>query len=291
MEKELRFQNKAIHYWIEGSGKPSLMMIHGFAEDHRVWDLQLDALRENYQLIIPDLPGSGKSELLGKTSMESMADAILGILDRESINECCMIGHSMGGYVTLAFAEKNPQRLNSFCLFHSTAYPDSEEKKQTRLKAIEFIKRNGVEEFLKSSTPNLFAKEVEGKTTDHGQLTTTDHRRQTDHGPRTTVKRKDMIQKLIDDYKDMKPESLIAYYDGMIQRPDRTNVLKSFPKPILFLLGKEDMAVPYQQGLEQSRFPMKPEVHTLEFSGHMGMWEQTAEANRILLAFVKNNVR
>jgi pimeloyl-ACP methyl ester carboxylesterase len=278
MEKELRFQNKAIHYWIEGSGKPPLMMIHGFAEDHRVWDLQLDALRENYQLIIPDLPGSGKSELLGETSMESMADAMLSILDRESINECCMIGHSMGGYVTLAFAEKNAHRLNSFCLFHSTAYPDSEEKKQTRMKAIEFIKRNGVEEFLKTSTPNLFAKEAEGLTTDHGQ--------------RTTVKsRKDMIQKLIDDYKNMKPESLIAYYEAMIQRPDRTTVLKSFPKPILFLLGKEDMAVPYQQGLEQSRFPMKPEVHTLEFSGHMGMWEQTAEANRILLAFFQNNVR
>ena len=281
MEKELRFQNKSIHYWLEGSGKP-LMMIHGFAEDHRVWDRQIKSLSENFQLIIPDLPGSGKSDLLSHTSMDSMAEVILAIMDNESIEECCMIGHSMGGYVTLAFAEKNAVRLNSFCLFHSTAYPDSEEKKEIRLKAIEFIKKNGVEEFLKASTPNLFAKQT---------TPARPSRSDGDHGPRTTESRKEMIQELIDDYKDMTPESLIAYYRGMISRPDRTAVLKSFTKPILFLLGREDTAVPYQQGLEQSGLPRHPEVHTLELSGHMGMWEQTVEANRILLAFCKNNVR
>jgi len=276
MEKEVHFQNRSIHYWIKGSGKP-LMMIHGFAEDHRVWNRQLESLSENFQLLIPDLPGSGKSDLLAHTSMESMAEVIVAIMDKESIDQCCMIGHSMGGYVTLAFAEKNPARLNSFCLYHSTAYADSEEKKGIRLKAIDFIKKNGVEEFLKTSTPNLFAK----RTQDDGPRTT-DHRVQS---------RKEMIQQLIDDYKNMKPESLIAYYQAMIRRPDRTAVLKSFTKPILFLLGKEDTAVPYQQGLEQSVLPRYPEVHTLELSGHMGMWEQTVEANRILLDFCKNNVR
>src|SRR5689334_1694113 len=146
MEKILIHQDKEIHYWIapkesfgEGNGKP-LMLIHGFAEDHRVWDHQLDALKE-FQLIIPDLPGSGKSALLNDTSMESMAAVMLAIMDKESIKECCMIGHSMGGYITLAFAEKHAERLNSFCLYHSTAYPDSEEKKEVRLKAIEFIKK------------------------------------------------------------------------------------------------------------------------------------------------------
>jgi pimeloyl-ACP methyl ester carboxylesterase len=273
MEKELRFQNKSIHYWIEGSGAP-VMMIHGFAEDHHVWDLQINALRENWQLIIPDLPGSGKSELLDSTSIDSMAEVVLAILDNESIAQCCIIGHSMGGYITLAFAEKHTDRLNSFCLFHSTAYPDSEEKKQTRLKAIEFIKKNGVEEFLKTSTPNLFAKETTG-----------------DEGLMNGQSRKKMIQKLIDDYKSMKPEALIAYYQAMINRQDRREVLKTFTKPILFLLGREDTAVPYQQGLEQSSFPPKAEVHTLEHSGHMGMWEETVEANRILLAFCKTNVR
>ena len=267
MQKEIQFQNKRIHYWIEGSGKP-LMLVHGFAEDHLVWAYQEEYLKKNYQLILPDLPGSGKSALLNEVSMESMAEVLLTILDKESIRECTMIGHSMGGYVTLAFAEKYADRLNAFCLFHSTAYPDNEEKKQTRLKAIEFMRKNGVEEFLKTSSPNLFAKEdVQGQKMES---------------------KKGMIQKVIDDYKYLPVESLIAYYRAMIARPDRTLILKSFTKPLLFLLGKFDTTVPYDQGLEQSRLAKKAEVHTLAHSGHMGMWEEREKSNDILAKFCKN---
>src|SRR4030095_9160758 len=190
MQKEFQFQNKKISYWVEGSGKP-LMLVHGFAEDHRVWIYQEEFLEKKFQLIIPDLPGSGKSALLNETSMESMAEVLKAILDRESISICSIIGHSMGGYVTLAFAEKYPGLLNSFCLFHSTAYPDNEEKKEARRKSIAFIKKNGVEEFLKTTTPNLFA----AQTTDHGRQTT---------GP----SKKKMIEELVELYKDMEPKAL-----------------------------------------------------------------------------------
>ena len=265
MQKELQFQNKQIHYWIEGSGKP-LMLVHGFAEDHRVWIHQEEYLRKKYQLILPDLPGSGKSALLNEVSMESMAEVLKAILDKEAIQECTLIGHSMGGYATLAFTEKYSHRLNAFCLFHSTAYPDNEEKKQTRRKAIEFIRKNGVEEFLKSTTPNLFAK----STTEEGKIS-----------------RQEMVKKMIEEYKDFDAEALISYYEAMIKRPDRTGVLKSFTKPILFLLGEYDTAVPYQQGLEQSKLARNAEVHTLHLSGHMGMWEEQDKSNDILADFCK----
>ena len=159
MEKNLRFQNKSISYWIQGKGTP-VMLVHGFAEDHEVWEHQVKHLQKVFQLILPDLPGSGKSELLSDVSMENMAEVLKAILEQEAIPVVAMIGHSMGGYITLAFAEKYGDRLNSFCLFHSTAYPDNDEKKQTRIKAIEFMKKNGVVEFLKTSTPNLFAKDA-----------------------------------------------------------------------------------------------------------------------------------
>jgi pimeloyl-ACP methyl ester carboxylesterase len=265
MQKKLQFQNKQIQYWIEGSGKP-LMLVHGFAEDHRVWVYQEEYLKKNYQLILPDLPGSGKSALLNEVSMESMAEVLLAILDKEAIRQFIMIGHSMGGYVTLAFAEKYADRLNAFCLFHSTAYPDNEEKKQTRRKAIEFITKNGVEEFLKTTSPNLFAK----SDTEEGKIS-----------------RQEMVQKIIEDYKDFEPDALIKYYEAMIKRPDRTRVLKSFTKPILFLLGEYDTAVPYQQGLEQSQLAKNAEVHTLHLSGHMGMWEERDKSNDILADFCK----
>src|ERR1700730_7343802 len=202
MQKELKFQNKKVGYSIEGKGKP-VMLVHGFAEDHRIWNKQVDHLKKNFRLILPDLPGSGGSELLEDVSMENMAEALKAILRDAGVSACTMIGHSMGGYVTLAYAEKYPASLTAFSLFHSTAYADTEEKKEIRRKAIEFIKKNGVEAFLKSSVPNLFA----GETTDHGRQTTDDSKQT-------------MIQKLIDDYKDFKAESLIAYYEAMIRRPD-----------------------------------------------------------------------
>ena len=268
MKKNFQFQNKSISYWVEGQGKP-LMLVHGFAEDHRVWEYQVEHLRNYFQLILPDLPGSGESELLEQTSMDSMAEVLLAIAIQEGVDVFSMIGHSMGGYITLAFAEKNQERLNAFSLFHSTAYPDTGEKKQIRLKAIEFIRKNGVEEFLKTSTPALFAK----KNSSHAKMG-----------------REDMIKKVIDDYKEFDPQSLIAYYEAMMQRPDRTAVLKTFTKPILFLLGKEDTAVPYEQGVEQSKLPRKVEMHTLQQSGHMGMWEEWEKSNRTLEVFFKNNV-
>jgi len=268
MEKKIRFQNKSISYWVEGNGQP-LMLVHGFAEDHRVWHYQSKQLRKDFQIILPDLPGSGESELIDTISMESMAEVLEAILDNEGISECAIIGHSMGGYVTLAFAEKNERRLNAFSLFHSTAYPDSEEKKQTRLKSIDFIRKNGVEEFLKTSTPNLFAK---GNTSSENEV------------------KSSMIKEIVETYKDFNPEALIAYYRAMMERPDRTQVLKNFTKPILFLLGREDTAVPYEQGLEQSKLPRKVETHTLQQSGHMGMWEEKDKSNRILEVFFKNNV-
>ena len=268
MQKNLQFQNRSISYWTIGKGKP-LMLVHGFAEDHRIWVHQSAHLQDQFQLILPDLPGSGKSSLLNDVSMENMAEVLNAILDQESVQLCSIIGHSMGGYVTLAFAEKNADRLNSFCLFHSSAYPDNDEKKQTRLKAIEFIKKNGVEEFLKISTPNLFAKEGENEQ---------------------SGSREKMVQKLIEEYKNFDADALIAYYEAMMKRPDRTLVLKSFTKPILFLFGKYDTAVPYQQGIEQSRLAKNGEVQTLHQSGHMGMWEEKDKSNQILESFFKNNV-
>ena len=108
-------------------------------------------------LIVPDLPGAGKSDMIDDMSMEGMAEMLKAIIDKEKISSFVLIGHSMGGYITLAFAEKYPQYLIKFGLFHSTAYADNEEKKAIRRKGIDFIKEHGAFEFLKNTTPNLFS--------------------------------------------------------------------------------------------------------------------------------------
>ncbi|MBK7375227.1 MAG: alpha/beta fold hydrolase [Chitinophagaceae bacterium] len=108
--------------------------------------------------MVPDLPGSGKSGVISSQSavgMEEYAEIIKAILVEEKIEKSTMLGHSLGGYITLAFAEKYPGMLNSFGLVHSTAFADSEEKKAARLKSIEFIKKYGAYDFLRTTIPGL----------------------------------------------------------------------------------------------------------------------------------------
>ena len=268
--KQIVFQNKKIFYSTGGKGKP-VMLLHGFAEDGNIWNNQWQKLIEKFYVIVPDLPGSGRSELPeGVTSVEDFADVVKAIIDIEIPNKrkdkgetdlFTLIGHSMGGYITLAFAEKYPELLTAFGLFHSTAYADDDAKKETRRKGIEFIKNNGAALFLKNTTPNLFSE-------------------------KTRIENPELLEKLIDESKDFSSESLIRYYEAMIQRGDRTSVLRSSRKPVLFIMGKYDNAVPLQASLEQSYLPSVSHIHILQNSGHMGMWEEKDKATAFLLNFL-----
>lgn len=266
IQKQIRLQDKALFYSVTGAGQP-LVLVHGFAEDSDVWREQVELLAKNHLLIIPDLPGSGLSGLQPDMHIESLADHVKYILDQELPNQnrensIIMIGHSMGGYITLAFAEKYPGMLQAFGLFHSTAFADSEEKKSSRRKSIEFMQTHGSYEFIKQSVPNLF---------------TEDYR----------IKNADTVAAMIERYGSFDRRALIAYYDAMIARPDRTAVLQSFNKPILFLIGKNDKAISFEDSMRQCHIPVLATVEILEASAHMGMWEEKEKSNRALLSFLE----
>jgi pimeloyl-ACP methyl ester carboxylesterase len=261
-EKILNYREHSIYYRVIGSGKP-VVFIHGFGEDGNVWKRQVEFLKGKFLLIVPDLPGSGKSDMINDMSIDGMAEVIKEILVQENISSCTMIGHSMGGYITLAFAEKYAALLNGFGLFHSTAYPDSEEKKANRKKAMTFIRQHGAFEFLKTTSPNLFS-------------------------PVSTMKIKPLIDAFINSLEQFAPDALIAYYEAMIQRPDRSAVLEKSTVPVLFVIGQYDMAVPLNDSLQQSHLPDKAFIHILSESGHMGMMEETGKSNAILENFLNS---
>jgi pimeloyl-ACP methyl ester carboxylesterase len=264
----LLFRNKKIFYRLEGKGIP-VLLLHGFGEDGNIWNKQAEHLRKNYCIIIPDLPGSGQSETLeGECTMDDYAEVIKTIADevilnhqKEESHHFCLIGHSMGGYITLAFAERYPELLNSFGLFHSSAYADNEAKIATRKKGIDFIKKNGGETFLKTSVPNLFSEQ-------------------------TKEEHPELISQLLNIAKDIPQEALIQYYKAMILRPDRTSVLKSFPRPVLFIVGKHDEAIPFEDSLQQCHLPAVSSVHILQHSGHIGMWEEEKLSTSYLEKFL-----
>jgi pimeloyl-ACP methyl ester carboxylesterase len=257
------FRNKKIFYRTEGVGKP-IMLLHGFGEDETIWNRQINLLSKKYYLIIPDIPGSGQSEMLdGKCTMEDYAEVIKAIADKENVSQFSLIGHSMGGYITLAFAEKYPGLLNSFGLFHSSAFADDENKKDKRRKGIDFMQKNGSEAFLKTSVPNLFSEQ-------------------------TKKERPELINQLLTIGKNISAGALVQYYEAMILRPDRISVLKSFLNPILFIIGKYDNAVPLGASLQQCHLPSKAIIHILKYSAHMGMWEEDELSSIYLLDFLKD---
>ena len=259
-DKQILYNDRKLAYSVAGSGK-AVVLVHGFGEDGSIWQQQVQALQNAFKVIVPQLPGSGASDLQQDMSMEGLAESVKAILDAEGITECAMIGHSMGGYVTLAFAEKFERKLRGFGLFHSTAFADSEEKKATRQKGIEFIKQNGAYAFLKTTLPNLYS-------------------------PATKETTPALLQQHLQVVDYFTPEALIQYYQAMMARPDRTEVLKQTTLPVLFVLGKWDAAVPPEDGWKQCYLPQKSYIHMLDGSGHMGMIEEAEKSNQLLLHYL-----
>src|SRR5688500_8385113 len=144
--KNIDHKGKKLAYQVVGSG-PVVVLVHGFGEDGNIWQQQVQRLQLNFTVIVPHLPGSGVSQLGEDMSIEGMAAAVNAVLEAEEVKQCVMIGHSMGGYITLAFAEQFKRVLKGFGLFHSTAFVDSDEKKETRQKGIEFIGKHGAQAF------------------------------------------------------------------------------------------------------------------------------------------------
>ncbi len=266
MEKNIINNGKNVFYRVVGKGK-TVVLIHGFGEDGTVWNNQIEFLKNKYRLIIPDIPGSGKSEIIDDMSMEGLAEFIMFILQSESPNQPtfgggAILGHSMGGYIALAFAEKYAESVLSLGLLHSTAFADSEEKKITRRKGIDFIRQHGPMEFLKTAIPNLFSEQ-------------------------SKLKNPQVLEDFIRSLPNFTKDALVSYYEGMMNRPDRTSVLKSMDKPVLFLFGKHDTAIPLSDGLKQCHLPEISYIHILKNSGHMGMLEESSETNRIVDEFLQ----
>ena len=263
MTKVLVSREYEIFYRKIGSGN-LVVLIHGFGEDGTIWDVLVDELKDQFQFIIPDLPGSGQSLMKkGDWSMDGLAGSIAAIMDNEKIARAPIIGHSMGGYIGLAIAERYPDRLSALGLFHSSAFADSEEKKATRKRGIEFIEDHGQAKFLEQSTPNLFSKMFK------------------EENPQ-------VINEIIDRYTNFQDTALVHYYEAMMQRPDRTGILERFPHPVLFILGEHDTAIPLADGLKQSHIPRLSYIHVLRNSGHMGMIEETAKSREILQRFLED---
>jgi len=264
MEQYFLYHQSKIFYRKYGSDLPVIVLLHGFAEDGNVWKEQIVFLEKYFTLIVPDLPGSGSSPMDGKPWMiDDFAACVCALLQNEKIDNCVMLGHSMGGYITLAFAEKYPEMLCGFGFVNSTAFADSAEKKEARKKGIELMKEYGAYSFIKTTAPNLFSASFKKIFPE-------------------------IVEALIEKGKNFSAESLVQYYTAMMNRPERTNVLREAKIPVLFIAGAEDAAAPLNDVLQQMYLPATSYIYILKNVAHMGMWEAAAKVNESIFNFVRD---
>lgn len=237
-----------LHYEINGKGQEVLVLLHGFMENNTIWKRMEGLLLPNFTLVKIDLPGHGKSPILSdKQTMEQMVDAVLETLKKLKIPKYHILGHSMGGYVSLALAEKNPEVLQSLTLFFSTALEDDEEKKQIRYRSIEIIDKF-YSMFVNNSIPNLFSP-----------------------NDRETLSNEIEIAKNI--AMETNTEGVKASQLGMIERPNRISVLESFKEKILIISGRYDGAVKNDAFFQQLPEKKNIKIYSLD-CGHNGHWEK-----------------
>lgn len=237
-----------LNYNDSGRGEV-VVLLHGFCESNAIWHAFETQLSQNYRVICPDFPGFGGSLLQQDSlTMEVLAAEIKALIDDLNVKKCVLIGHSLGGYVTLAFADLYPEYLKGFGLFHSSAFPDTDQKKENRNKTVDFLEENGIEKFATSFVPPLFSL-------------------------KTKSLYKDEIDRITQIAASSNVLAVIEAAKGMRDRPDRTHVLKGAKVPVLFICGKNDGAVPLESSLSQVALAADSKVHFLDKVGHMGMVE------------------
>ncbi|MBK8702674.1 MAG: alpha/beta fold hydrolase [Saprospiraceae bacterium] len=255
----VQFRGSKITYYSQGTGTP-VVLLHGFCEDSAIWEGYDEGL-PGCRIIRIDLPGFGASQALSGASIGDRADAVYAVVSAVLSERFVLIGHSMGGYVSLAFAEKYPQLLLGLGLFHSHPFADLGDKKAGRDKSIAFIRQYGHVPFVRQLIPGVFA-------------------------PAYVETHPSRINYLIDRATSYSAEAIIDALEAMRDRPDRSHVLRTLPLPVLFIIGRLDGSIPASQSMEQTHLPAVADIHVLEEAAHMGMWEAPEKTLRIVRDFV-----
>lgn len=248
-------------YFDEGKGKQTILLIHGFGEDNTIWKNQIAFLSTYYRIIAPNLPGVHCKALAIHHSqapnIRIYVEVLHELMHHLDIEQYFIVGHSMGGYIGLSFADNYVNHIQGLLLLHSTTYEDNEAKKTSRMKVAEFIQEWGVSKYLETATPNLF-------------------------GDAFKKSNPAAIQNVIDSGTDISQEAMIQYVFAMRNRKALTHLLQQNTIPVWMIAGDSDLAVPIQDSLEQIKLLPSPNSLVLKEVGHMGMLEATDLVNQFI---------
>ena len=259
MQKSLTFKNANISFSDQGKGT-AVVLIHGFLENATMWKNVIPEISKRNRVVTIDLLGHGKTDCLGYIhTMELFAETIAAVLKALRIRKCVLVGHSLGGYIALAFAEKYPQKVKGLCLMNATSNEDTLERKALRLRANKMI-ANNFRNMVRMSFTNLF-------------------------GPKSKTIFKEEVGLAVFEALQTPMQGYIAAQEGMRLRANRNRVLtdNSFKK--LLIIGKNDPVLNFETSLDEAE---KTNSAIVVFqNGHMPHIENKLELNNALKAFMK----
>lgn len=234
----------------------TIVLIHGHGVDASIWDSVYAGLVSDGTVLRPDF-----SRVTNLSTIEEYTEILYDQLQADGVQKVALVGHSMGGYIALAFAERHPEMLHGLCLFHSTAYADDEKKKVQRQQVINALSLDGSRSFLETAISNMFAPDNRDRM--------------------TTIR-----EELIDRFSALPADALQSGVRAIMSRPDRTHVLQTASFPVLILAGRHDQLVTMEKSRQLADLLPEAQLAVLETSGHLGMIEQPDEALTVLNSFV-----
>jgi len=261
-EKSIEYKGVKVVYDDIGAGS-CFVLVHGYLETRQIWDDFADRLSSTFRVITIDLPGHGASGTWGKKhTMDDLARSIRAIIVSEGIEKIFLVGHSMGGYVTMAFADLFPESLKGYCLFHSTCFADTEEKKKNRDREISLVLCKRKKQIINVNIPKGFA----------------------DDNQERMKEEIDRVRKLALMNKE---DGIVAILNGMKERPDRTNVLRKSSLPLLLIGGMKDNYIPVEVFEKLVTIAPHAKILRLQNSGHSGFLEEPDASEDALVRMLK----
>ncbi len=255
----IKYKNINLYFTDEGNGE-AVVLLHGFLENSTMWTNLVPEISKNHRVVTIDLLGHGQTDSIGYIhTMEMMAEAVKAVLEHLQIEQAKFVGHSMGGYVALAYAESYISNVTGLCLMNSTAQEDSDERKLNRDRAIKAVKQN-YRAFVSMSVANLFAPE-----------------------------NREALKEAIDFVKEQALETslqgIVAALEGMKTRKDRTSFFKTLPINKMLIVGRKDPVLEFNTTVSHVEHS---DVKIVEFpDGHMSHIENTKELTYNILRFIE----
>jgi len=261
VKKEIELPDIIMYYTDSGGTKEPVLLVHGFPLSSEIWQKLIPLLKTDYRIIAPDLRGHGLTDApMIEYSLEQMADDLFNLLNKLKIEKVHFVGHSMGGYIALAFLEKYPEKLLSITMLHSTTYADTEEGLKGREQTIKTIENEGLAKYAENMANKLFAQDF-------------------------ALANPEEVAEIAKIINTTSLRAVIQTIKAIMKRPCRTNRLAEANIPVLFLMGAEDSLIPSARILPLQEMLPKANFRIMAKVGHMGMIEEPVEVARILREF------